>query len=138
MSLEHLEYLKQKSVLEKPLERWEQFDWNLDAEIVAFTNRMNICNETFPVADLKRVIISRHLGKEDTAGRIDELVENVLNVILDAPDYVLQDIKQTLLEDDNIARIAKSVGFVDLMQRKNPTSEQIATQFRHGFSYFKP
>ena len=65
VNLEHLEYLKQKSILENPLERWEQFDWNLDAEVKAFSSRLGICNETFAVSDLKQTILARDLTRED-------------------------------------------------------------------------
>jgi len=128
VSLEHLEYLKQKSILENPLERWEQFDWNIDAEIKAFSSRLGICHETFPISDLKQIILSRGLEREE-ATEIEKLIEEVLNIILEAPEHVIMEIKESLLEDENIAKIAKSIGFIDLMQRKNPSSEEIATQF---------
>ena len=133
--MEHLEYLKQKSILENPLERWEQFDWNIDAEIRAFSSRLGICHETFPISDLKQIILSRDLEGEE-ATEIEKLIEEVLNIILDAPEHVIMEIKESLLEDENIAKIAKSIGFIDLMQRKNPSSEEIATQFRIGFFLF--
>ena len=133
--MEHLEYLKQKSILENPLERWEQFDWNIDAEIKAFCSRLGICHETFPISDLKQIILSRDLEREG-ATEIEKLIEEVLNIILEAPEHVIMEIKESLLENENIAKIAKSIGFIDLMQRKNPSSEEIATQFRIGFFYF--
>ena len=132
--MEHLEYLKQKSILENPLERWEQFDWNLDAEIKALTSRLGICHETFPISDLKHIILARDLERSD-ATEIEILVEEVLNIILEAPDNVIMEIKESLLQDENIAKIAKSIGFIDLMQRKNPPAEEIATQFRIGLCF---
>ena len=134
VNLEHLEYLKQKSILENPLERWEQFDWNLDAEVKAFSSRLGICNETFAVSDLKQTILARDLTRED-AKEIENVIEEVLNIILEAPENVIMEIKESLLEDENIAKIAKSIGFIDLMQRKNPSAEEIATQFRIGFAF---
>jgi len=128
INLEHLEYLKQKSILEKPLERWEQFDWNIDAEIKAFSSRLGICHETFPITDLKQILLSRDLERAD-AREIENLIEEVLNIILEAPKHVIMEMKETLLEDANIAKIAKSIGFTDLIQRKNPSPEEIATQF---------
>jgi len=127
-NLEHLEYLKQKSILEKPLERWEQFDWNIDAEIKSFAARLDICKETFPIDDLKEIILSRDVSREN-AKEIETLIEDVLKLILEAPESVILEIKENLLKDDYIAQIARSVGFVDLMQRKNPSTEEIATQF---------
>ena len=93
---------------------------------------MGICNETFPISDIKQIILSRDLEKED-AKEIEKLIEEVLNIILEAPERVIMEIKESLLEDENIAKIAKSIGFIDLMQRKNPSSDEIATQFRVGF-----
>ena len=45
-TLEHLEYLKQKAVLENPLCRWQHFDWNISSEINAFIHRLGVrCSE---------------------------------------------------------------------------------------------
>ena len=93
---------------------------------------MGICNETFPISDLKQIILSRDLEREE-AKEIEKLIEEVLNIILEAPEHVIMEIKGSLLQDENIAKIAKSIGFIDLMQRKNPSSDEIATQFRVRF-----
>ena len=93
---------------------------------------MGICNETFPISDIKQIILSRDLEREE-AKEIEKLIEEVLNIILEAPEHVIMEIKGSLFQDENIAKIAKSIGFIDLMQRKNPSSDEIATQFRVGF-----
>merc|ERR1712086_838685 len=111
--------MKHKAILERPLKRREQHDWNLDAEIVALGHRIGL--GALNPAEVRVLLTTDELAPSPAIG---QLVRSTLDEILSAPDSVLDEIAAHITSEAYLAKRAKSVGFGDLVD-----DESIATKF---------
>ena len=130
VSLDHLEYLKRKSLLEiDDTERWELFDWNIDNEISAFGNRLNL-----EISKSSKNSKIYHVIRDcDQSGENSKIIQEILR------KYLLERVKNEtaaaeisafLSSEEKISDMAKSLGFVDLLQRKKPKNDEISNCFK--------
>ena len=92
--MEAAEYMKRKAVLEEPLERWEQFDWNLDAEIEAFLYRIG--HTHYVISDVRDILSDIVKDTDDTV--LATVISECLAAVLEAPDIVHHQILEELLD----------------------------------------
>jgi hypothetical protein len=134
-SLEEIEYIRRKSELEESVQRWKMADWNLKAEINSFIHRINICeNQTQfdQISGLLNYELNPTIEENKFEKKInfEKFLSLSLDSILDAPSIVKSQLVKDLLDDSYCTKIAKSIGFVDLIQLESPTDEIIGNKFR--------
>merc|ERR1712106_853680 len=100
--------MKHKAILERPLKRREQHDWNLDAEIVALGHRIGL--GALNPAEVRVLLTTDELAPSAAIG---QLVRSTLD-----------EIAAHITSEAYLAKRAKSVGFGDLVDE-----ESIATKF---------
>lgn len=140
--MHHLDYLKRKSQLEvDDTNRWELFDWNVDREIAAFGNRLGI---DIPINS--NIYYSIRSGSDENSGNlsiIEDVIKKYLSRTTCGNERSINEITFHIVNQDRISDTARSLGFVDLLQRTNITNDEIANLFitvsylNHGPVYLK-
>ena len=113
-----MEYLQRKSELERDdTERWELFDWNIDQEIHAFGHRIGVEMTQELYTSIRWFDSSQDLAFE-TEKIATIIKEYVLAKTGSKSKMAAQEIGEHLASVENVAKIAKALGFHNLLQLK--------------------